>query len=287
MNVGMQVRRYSDVVSFLNRAESFLMRGKAENSMMLGLGGQPGDSPRMYGDDCYMSTVEDGGAVVACGFRSPPFGLIITRAEVSALECLAEDVAAKYETLPAVLGPEPVVSAFAALWCKRAGTRSHPIMRMRVFVAHQVQRLSPHPPGIMRPALESDLPVIIPWAISFHREARTGTPLDPAGTIRDEVAHRRVLLWDHDGAVSMATWAGRTSRTVRIGIAYTPPEHRRRGYASGCVAALTERLLSEGVAYCIINTDVTNATTNKIYPAIGYRPVCDVSNIGLQAVRSV
>jgi predicted GNAT family acetyltransferase len=46
---------------------------------------------------------------------------------------------------------------------------------------------------------------------------------------------------------------------------------------------LTQRLLSGGVAFCCINADVTNPTTNKIYPAIGYRPVCEMSNIDLNA----
>jgi predicted GNAT family acetyltransferase len=49
------------------------------------------------------------------------------------------------------------------------------------------------------------------------------------------------------------------------------------------VAALTERLLDDGVAFCCISTDVTNPTTNRIYPAIGYRPVCDISHLAFQA----
>jgi uncharacterized protein len=135
----------------------------------------------------------------------------------------------------------------------------------------------------LRIAVESDLPTVIPWAIAFHQEARTGNPIDPARTVREDVINQRLVVWDDGGAVSMATWAGRTDRSVRIGIAYTPPERRGRGYASACVAALTQRLLGDGVAFCCINTDLTNSTTNKIYPAIGYRPVCDISNIDLQA----
>lgn len=276
----MHVCRFPDPVSFLNRAESFLMRNEAENNMMLGIRGLPG---ARFGEDCYLAVMEDDEDIVGCGLRTPPFGVIITRAEPLALECLAQDLAVKYETLPAVLGPEPAVSTFANLWSRRAGTRWRPLMQMRLFVAHQVQRPSTQPPGVLRVAVESDLPTVIPWAIGFHREARTGTPMDPARTIREDVVNQRVVVWDDGGAASMATLAGRTDRSARIGIAYTPPERRGRGYASACVAALTQRLLDDGVAFCCINTDLTNATTNKIYPAIGYRPVCDISNIDLQA----
>ncbi|MEQ1758556.1 MAG: GNAT family N-acetyltransferase [Vicinamibacterales bacterium] len=250
--------------------------------MMLGIRGLPGTHPPRLGEDCYLAVVEDGDDIAACSVRTPPFGAIITRAELPTLECLAEDLAAKYKTLPAVLGPEPAVSTFANLWSRRAGTRWRPLMRMRLFVARQVQSLSAQPPGGLRIAVESDLPTVIPWAIAFHREARTGTPLDPAQTIREDVINQRLVVWDDGGAVSMATWAGRSDRSVRIGTAYTPPDHRRHGYASACVAALTQCLLDDGVTFCCINTDLTNATTNKIYPAIGYRPVCDISNIALQ-----
>jgi predicted GNAT family acetyltransferase len=79
----------------------------------------------------------------------------------------------------------------------------------------------------------------------------------------------------------MAGYSGRTARGVRIGFAYTPPEHRRKGYASACVADLTARLLHEGQAFCSISTDLANPTSNKIYQAIGYRPVCDMTDFDL------
>lgn len=279
----MQVQRYPDPLSFLKRAEPFLMRDEAENNMMLGIRGLPDARPPRFGEDCYLATVEHADEVVACALRTPPFGLIITRAASESLECLLDDVANKYETLPAVLGPEPAASTFAQLWSQRAGTQTRPLMRMRLFVARHVQPLTIQPPGGLRMAEESDLPTVTPWMVAFHREARTASPLDPVRTVREDIANQRLFVWDNGTAVSMATWAGRTNRSARIGIAYTAPEHRRRGYASACVAALTQRLLDEGMAFCCINTDLTNPITNKIYQAIGYRPVCDVSNIDLNA----
>jgi len=83
--------------------------------------------------------------------------------------------------------------------------------------------------------------------------------------------------------VSIAIYAGRTERSAGIGLVYTPSAHRGRGFASALVAGLTRQLLDEGLAFCCISTDLTNPTTNKIYPAIGYRPVCDRSHIELHA----
>ena len=139
------------------------------------------------------------------------------------------------------------------------------------------------PPGTLRVAREGDLQIVEEWAAAFHKEAGTGDPVDPVRATREQVTERRLFVWDHGGPVSMAVAGGRTDRSVGIAIVYTPRERRREGYASARVAALTQHFLSEGVAFCCINTDVANPTTNRIYPAIGYRPVCDPSNIDLNA----
>ena len=81
----------------------------------------------------------------------------------------------------------------------------------------------------------------------------------------------------------MAAWAGRAERGVRVNFVYTPREYRRRGFASACVADLTQQLLAEGHAFCCLFTDLANPTSNSIYQTIGYRPVCDMSDFILDA----
>ena len=78
--------------------------------------------------------------------------------------------------------------------------------------------------------------------------------------------------------MSMAGWAGRTARGVRVNFVYTPPEHRRRGYATACVARVTEQQLEEGRAFCCLYADLSNPTANSIYQRIGYRPICSVTS---------
>ena len=60
---------------------------------------------------------------------------------------------------------------------------------------------------------------------------------------------------------------------IAIGGVYTPPESRGHGYASACVAALSQRQLDAGRAFCALYTDLANPTSNSIYQKIGYRPV--------------
>ena len=60
------------------------------------------------------------------------------------------------------------------------------------------------------------------------------------------------------------------------GPVYTPPSLRGRGYASAGVASVSQLLLEEGRRWCFLLTDVANPTTQHLYEAIGYRPVCDL-----------
>jgi predicted GNAT family acetyltransferase len=73
----------------------------------------------------------------------------------------------------------------------------------------------------------------------------------------------------------MASATEATQNSSRIGPVYTPPEYRKKGYASACVATLSQQLLNQGYQACYLYTDLANPTSNHIYKTIGYQPVCD------------
>ncbi|GED30530.1 GNAT family N-acetyltransferase [Brevibacillus centrosporus] len=54
-----------------------------------------------------------------------------------------------------------------------------------------------------------------------------------------------------------------------------PLSRRKNGYASTCVAILSQQLLDAGYQFCSLYTDLANPTSNRIYQAIGYRPIQD------------
>jgi predicted GNAT family acetyltransferase len=73
-------------------------------------------------------------------------------------------------------------------------------------------------------------------------------------------------------------WHTPVSSTVRIGRVggvYTPPALRGHGYASANVAAASQHALDSGAVACMLYTDRANPTSNRIYQALGYRPVGD------------
>ena len=271
------IHRFTEPTAFLARAESFLRARETENVLMLGVC----ESAR-FNDSCYLATVEEDGAVAACALRTPPHSALLTRADHPALELLTTDLADKYGDLPAVAGPEPAAGDFAGLWSALTGAHTGATARMRVFEADRVF-WPPMPAGTFRAATEADLPTVARWTAAFVDEAGLDDPSDPEDVTRERIQEGRLFLWEDARPVSMAAWAGRTGRLVRVNFVYTPPEHRGRGYASACVATLTRQMLDEGFARCCLYTDLANPTSNKIYQAIGYRPVCDAAEYRLAA----
>jgi len=259
------------------------MRAEVENNLILGICDQLMAShalPR----ELYLATVEDADQIVACALRTPPFKAVITRGNDSALRCLAEDLAARYGTLPAVLGPEPEVRRFADIWSELLGTAVRPGVQQRVFEIRNVKPPQWPVPGMWRLATEGDLETLVRWVAAFQAEVHVTEAADPNTVARDRIAQKRLYVWEDGEVVSMAAQGSQTPTGASINLVYTPPAFRQKGYASACVAALTAHLLETGCAYCCLFTDLANQTSNSIYQRIGYEPVCDMTDFMLERV---
>ncbi len=113
---------------------------------------------------------------------------------------------------------------------------------------------------------------------AFVAEAMPGAPPDEATSWLDGIADPEsgLRIWEDEQPVSFGGFGGRTPNGIRIGPIYTPPGHRRRGYASALTAEMTTELLAGGRRFCFLFTDLANPTSNSIYQRIGYRPVADL-----------
>ena len=73
----------------------------------------------------------------------------------------------------------------------------------------------------------------------------------------------------------MAAAGRRTRSGIAINLVYTPKGLRRHGYATSCVAELSQRLLDLGYQFCTLFADLANPISNSIYQKIGYQPIGD------------
>lgn len=267
----MDIVRFPDGAAFMDRAGSFLESAELENLLLLSVSRGPGAE-----EGAYLATAEDGGCVVACAVRTPPWKAIVSGGPDEALALLAADLHGEYESLPGVIGPVPEVERFAAEWGERAGVAVRAGVAQGILAASDVRVPESSPDGTIRTATEADLLLVFDWMHAFRLETGIDAPGDDEAAMRRYVQNQALFLWEHGGSVSMAGWGGKTGGGARVGPVYTPPEHRRRGYASSCVALLARRLLEGGLAYVGLFTDLANPTSNHIYESIGYERVCEM-----------
>ena len=67
---------------------------------------------------------------------------------------------------------------------------------------------------------------------------------------------RTLQLWEDGEVVSMAGIGSPTPHGLRIGPVYTPPVHRRRGYASALVADVTPQGIHD--LFGLVRTETEN-----------------------------
>jgi ribosomal protein S18 acetylase RimI-like enzyme len=268
----MQLEEHADASAFLEAAAPVLAADEARHNLIYGICSTLIDSPQAY-PEAHLWTVVDG-EPLAAAVLTPPFNVVVAQPRVEqALRFLGRELRGRVE-LPGVTGALPEVETFAESWGAPCRLR----MSQGIYAARRVEL--PRVGGRAREAVLADRELVLGWLRAFEAEA---LPEDAAHLDLEASFERRVqsdaagfALWEDDGEpVSLCGYGGRTPTGIRIGPVYTPPQLRGRGYGSAVTAQVTKEQLDSGRDYCFLYTDLSNATSNKIYVGIGYERVCD------------
>ncbi len=275
------VERYGTAAAFLDAAGGFLVEREAEHNLIFGICATLTADPG-YTSDPYLATVSRGGRVVGAGIMTPPWNLVVScMDEPGAPAALATDLTDRAIAIPGVTGPVEIAGRFAEAWGRAHDLTSSLKIAERVY---RLERVEPPDgvPGTVRLATESDRDLLVAWVDAFAVEALDRADPDQASEMVDRsfrAGTRTWYLWDDGGPASVAAAGGPTPNGIRIGPVYTPPDRRRRGYASAVTAATSQAELDKGRRFIFLFTDLANPTSNKIYQAIGYEPVIDVDQV--------
>ena len=245
----------------------------------------------------YLAVRADTGAVVGAAMRTPPHAIWLSAMPPDAVEAAARALVDSCPDASGVTGVDPGVALFAKEWERRTGAVAHPRLRERIHRLDAV--IPPRPvPGHWRPARPADRDLLIEWTRGFEADAAvysttahptSGETAEVVDQVVDQerarygvnvdlrVSEGRAWLWEDDGPASYVGATRPHGGIVRIAPVYTPPARRGNGYASALVAAVSQAALGAGASACSLFTDLANPTSNKIYAAVGYRPVRDVT----------
>ena len=286
-----RVELTDDPAAFLRDAEAHLAADPVVTTVIatvtarLARGGE-GDAPHRW----WAITRDDRGAVTGVAMRTAPFApypvYVLPMPDDAAL-ALARLLHERGEAVGGVNGALPAARVIAEETARLSGGAAEVHEHLRLFELGELV-VPPAPPGRLRVAARADLELCQAWFAAFgvaaaEQAGRTDphamevlSAAEMGGRIDDGI----IWLWeDADGVPVHLTAANLPANGVnRIGPVYTPVEHRGRGYASRAVAEVSRQLLDRGLRCCLF-TDQANPTSNKIYEAIGYRPVVDMVSL--------
>jgi GNAT superfamily N-acetyltransferase len=245
--------------------------------------------------DWWLVVTDASDDVIGVAMRTAPFSpyppFLLPMPDDAARQ-VARTLHERGEEVRAVNGALPAVDVFAAETAALAGGRVEVAAHTRL---HELGELVMPAPvaGRLVTATEADLPLAMAWYEAFMGDAdeQAGRPRGSSAHEApddDEILRRlragRIWFWvDEAGERVHLTGANPPAFGVaRLGPVYTPPGQRGRGWASAAVAEVSGLLLEQGARVCLY-TDQANPTSNKIYAALGYRPVVDMANLVLTA----
>ena len=266
----MRVAITDDAAEALDAAGEFLRSKPAEHNLVLALLDERARHPEP--GRFWWATDRD--SVVGVLFQSPlDFHATITPAPPEAVAALAQCAAEVAPDLPGVSGAARTAAYFAGCWAEICKVPAAPKEGMRLY---ELRTLRPPTavPGELRLATTDDVDLLLTWLAGF--EVDTGGAASSPATLRRHVEAGLVRIWDNDGPTAMASLTPSLAGVARVGLVYTPPDQRRRGYAAACTAALSQLALDTGSSRCILYTQLSNPQSNAIYRRLGYEPIEEI-----------
>ena len=264
--------------TFTESVQGFLEQNEAENGLFLGVLALLKSEPPTTIP--FMAEIKAGPNTIAAALYRDR-NLIITRGSKEIWATVATKIKEAAIDIPGVVGPASDAEYMAAAWSKVYGCEFNLAMNQRLYTLIRVD----WPTGISgraRLVTEEDVDLLTIWIHEFYREALPWE-IPAVEQIRENavarVPARMTFFWEVDGnPVAMTALARPSTRGISVNAVYTPPEHRKHGYATALVAAVSAEGLKRGSEFCALYTDLMNPISNSIYQKIGYRPISDSRN---------
>lgn len=277
----MKILSYETATEFLRAAQAELETREAANNLMLGICGQLARHPERFSAPPVLRTVEEDGAMVLAAIMTPPHRLIVSSGRLppsdAAVQQFAEGLIREGQKLPGVLGPVALAGKIAEAWQQATGAPYQAAEQLRIYELKAVA-IPAAGRGRLRTAGAEDFEHIARWWHAAQMEMFGNSNAEEnRQTAKYRIGDGDVFLWEDGGTVSMACKTRPTSHGISVGMVFTPPDERCRGYATACVGELSRTLLRTGWGFCSLYADLLNPVSNSIYQKIGYRPVEDVT----------
>ncbi|WP_438317105.1 GNAT family N-acetyltransferase [Sporosarcina sp. FA9] len=281
----MEFTRHEDVHEFARIAEPILSEKEDLYSLFFGV--LQAIKTGKY-EHPFMATIMEKGEVLALLQMTPPHPLNLIFTDESRLEESVDLLIKKLLDLEieisSVVSLKEWANLFAEKWAMKTDLTSFLVMDQGLYRLDKVNETLEPSLGTWRFANRKDGLMIEKWFNLFEEDS--GLSISPMEDVKKRVAsfidEQEIFLWELDGkVVSMMKKSRPTKYGVTVSLVFTPREERKKGYGRTLVAAGTKELLND-YQFCVLYTDLMNATSNKIYMEIGYKRLADSVQLGFE-----
>ena len=262
---------------FSDRVMNALLDEEAKNSLMIGVLNNVKQGIYVT---FHQFTVEEDGELLAILQVTPPHPLHYIVVKKERLDLLPSFIIPHLlkEEVPfsEVVSERQQAERFATAWQEITSGTSEMFMSQGLYRLDSVEDID-MATGRMREATMADKAQLEAWYSAFEVESglRSSPPEKVTKAVQTMLDREEAVFWEVDGqVVSCAKRARPTENGITVSFVYTSPDARGRGYARSLVADLSRQLL-ETKSFCVLYTDLTNPTSNKIYREVGYRQIMD------------
>ncbi|RWS41765.1 GNAT family N-acetyltransferase [Bacillus mycoides] len=266
-----QLHVYEEVLRFKEDAIPFLEENEQENNLILGV-------LQMVQEPIFMGVAKQEEEIAAVFLQTVEKQIIVATSEMAeeSIVELAKKLAEVYPNVPGLIGNKKIVRKLVEEIAVLENKKTTVAMEQGIYELKQVKKKW-NGDGIFREVSSDKLTLIEQWIYQFCEDVKLPTTKEEAKqTAHTLITNRRLFGLEVDGKlVAVAAKTRPTTNNITVNFVYTPKEARKKGYASSCVAALSQRMLDEGYKTTTLYTDLANPTSNKIYQEIGYEKIME------------
>jgi GNAT superfamily N-acetyltransferase len=272
-----ELHRHPDARAFLERAEPWLQKREIENGVVLQSARQARANDTHYERPIYWATLEDGGQLLGCAYRTPPYKVGVTPLPDAAIAPLVADLAATYPgPIGGFSGPQPTVSALASAWVERRGGSWSVNTRGRLM-SFSTSAAGEGKKGVLRLAGANDTALAQSWGAAASIDSGIAA-LD--GNLCVQLLRAKLLyFWADAEPRCMIGLLRETRDSAAVGIVYTPAAFRGLGYGTAALDALNRLLDERGVEHRYLWVDPASDGAQALAAKLGCRFVYDSLDI--------
>ena len=266
----MLLEAYEDAPAFERAAADWLKADEIRNSLCLSI---LQTAIRAKGD-ARGWVISDSGGPRAVLLQTVPGLLCLAGSDRDAAIWAADNARVRFQN---VFGAAKTVEPFARRWSEVHRVKRSLQTAMTFYVLTKLEAFR-DPGGALRTADQNEAEEIIRLSLEAAREMclpeAEQTLEFHSKAVPRLIAERRQFVWMERGRiVAIARYAPTLPDAgARIGMVYTLPGSRGRGYGAAITGAITRMLLESGQRWVSLFADDANPTSNGVYRRLGYVP---------------